>query len=70
VTVVERWSQEEAEKEYEKTLRRLAAERPTADAKWSRVKIVRIDSQGNEQEALLEGDWFIFDARDAKEEWR
>lgn len=66
MTVVERLSQEEVEREYEEALKGLADERPAPDTRWSRVKILRIDGEGNEQEAPLEGDWFIFDARDAK----
>ncbi|MCP4643497.1 MAG: hypothetical protein GY851_23820, partial [bacterium] len=66
MTVVERVPQEEVEKEFEKALHELTAERPAADAKWSRVKMIRIDSGGEEHEGLLEESWFLFDARDAK----
>jgi len=66
MTVVERLSQAQAEEEYQRSLKDLAPAGPGTDAKWSRVKIIRIDAEGDEQEALLEGDWFIFDARDAK----
>ncbi len=66
MTVVERLSQEEVESEFEKSLDEQTAERPAAEAKWSRVRIIRIDAGGEEQEALLEGSWFLFDGRDAK----
>ena len=66
MTVVERVSQADVEKEYEKSLKQPGGEPPVADAKWSRVKLVRIGPDGKEQEALLGGPWFIFDARDAK----
>jgi hypothetical protein len=66
MTVVERVSQAEVEKEYEKSLKQPGDEPPTAAAKWSRVKILKISPGGKEQEALLGGPWFIFDARDAK----
>ena len=66
MTVVERISQEEVEREYEAALSELTTDRPAADAKWSRVKILKIDAEGNEQEVSLEGEWFMFNAKDAK----
>jgi len=66
LTVVERLSQEDVEKQYRNVLQELTAERPATGRKWSRVKVLRIDAGGREQEALLEGGWLIFDARDAK----
>jgi len=66
MTVVERLSQAQAEAEYQRSLRDLATTSPATDAKWSRVRIIRIGAEGNEQDAPLEGDWFIFDAQDAK----
>lgn len=65
-TTVERLSQAEVEAEFARSLQDVATEPPTAEAKWSRVKIVKIDADGVEQEALLEGPWLIFDGRDAK----
>ena len=66
LTVVERLSQIQAEEAFEKSLRERATERPDPDARWSRVKILKIAPDGAEEEALLEGAWFIFDARDGK----
>ncbi len=66
MTFVERVSQDEAEKQHDATLAGLATERPAEDAKWSRVKIIKIDAEGNEQDVWLEGEWFIFNATDAK----
>jgi hypothetical protein len=66
MTVVERVPQAEVERQSRDVLRHPAGNPPATDAKWSRVRILKINPNGTEQEALLGGRWFIFDARDAK----
>ena len=59
--------------EYEQIVEELAEEYPEA-ADWRssdhphlyRVRITKIDQEGNEETAFLEGDWFIFDGSDGK----
>ncbi len=65
-TVVERVSYAEVLNEFEKELEDRTNDRPDPEGKWSRVKIVKISPSGRRKEAFLEGDWFIFDARDEK----
>ncbi len=66
MTVVECVPQAEVERQSREVLGQTAGNPPATDAKWSRVKILKINPDGTEQEALLGGQWFIFDARDAK----
>ena len=62
-----------SEAEYEGALQELAAEYPAA-RQWRqadaphlyRAKITKTDAEGNEETALVEGDWFIFDGDDEK----
>lgn len=65
-TVVERVSYEEVLHHFERELSSRTDQRPDPEGKWSRVKIVKISPTGSRKEACLEGDWFIFDARDEK----
>lgn len=66
IPVVERLSFEQVQQEYNQTLAEFTDQLPDPDGKWSRLKIMTIDNQGNEYEAFLVGSWFIFDARDEK----
>lgn len=66
IPVVERIPWDEVKREYEKSLEHLAAKEPDPNGKWSRVKILEINADGSQGEAILEGSWLIFDARDAK----
>lgn len=75
-TVIERVPYEEVERQFEKELKDKTSERPEREGKteldrkltreWTRVKIVKISPEGNREVAYLHGDWFIYDARDAK----
>ncbi|TVS20445.1 MAG: hypothetical protein EA424_03950 [Planctomycetaceae bacterium] len=66
LTTVERLSFAEVEREFEGTLKDLTDRTPDPEGKWSRVNLLHIRPDGSEQMVTLEGDWFIFDGRDAK----
>jgi hypothetical protein len=66
LTVVERVPYEEVLALYEKHLKSFSEKEPDPEGKWSRVKIVRIAPDGRMHQQVLVGDWFIYDARDAK----
>ena len=66
LTVVERVPYEEVLAQYEKQLESFSDQKPDPEGKWSRVKIVRIGPDGKMEQRVLVGDWFIYDARDAK----
>lgn len=66
MTTVERLPLAEVEREFARTLKDLTDRIPNPEGKWSRVKILHIRPDGSEQVVTLEGDWFIFDGRDAK----
>lgn len=51
---------------YEKELKSFSDQKPDPEGKWSRVKIVRVGPDGAMEQRVLMGDWFIYDARDAK----
>lgn len=66
MTTVERLSLAEVERIFAGTLKGLTDRTPNPEGKWSRVGILHIRPDGSEQKVTLEGDWFIFDGRDAK----
>ena len=66
LTVVERVPYKEVLELYAKHLSTFSDQKPDPEGKWSRVKIVRIGTDGAMEQRLLLGDWFIYDARDAK----
>jgi len=66
LTTVERLDLAAVTAEFEKTLQPLTTERPSPEAKWSRVRITKLGPDGARQETVLQGDWFIFDTRDQK----
>jgi len=66
LTVVERVPYQEVLALYEKQLRSFSDQKPDPEGKWSRVKVVRIGPDGTMEQRVLMGDWFIYDARDAK----
>jgi len=66
LTIVERVPYQEVLKLYGKQLRSFSDQKPDPEGKWSRVKIVRIKPDGTMEQRVLMGDWFIYDARDAK----
>ncbi|MHC4402796.1 MAG: LamG-like jellyroll fold domain-containing protein [Planctomycetota bacterium] len=66
LTVVERVPYQEVPALYEKQLRSFSDQKPDPEGKWSRVKIVRIGPDGGMEQRVLMGNWFIYDARDAK----
>ena len=66
MTVVERVPMPEVEKQFGATLKGLTKERPDPKAKWSRVRILKINADGTEESALVAGPWFLFNTQDAK----
>lgn len=66
LTVVERVPYQQVLALYEEQLKSFSDQIPDPEGKWSRVKIVRIGPDGAMEQRLLMGDWFIYDARDAK----
>jgi hypothetical protein len=66
LTVVERVPYQEVLALYEKQLKSFSDQKPDPEGKWSRVKIVKIGPDGSMEQRALMGDWFIYDARDAK----
>ncbi len=66
LTLIERVPYQEVMDLFDRQLRSFAGKEPDPDGKWSRVKIVKIGSDGAMEQRVLAGDWFLFDARDAK----
>jgi len=76
-TIVERVPYEEVLRQFEEELKDRTDQRPDHKHKdvgngrawtrmWTRLKIVRISPDGNRKQAVLEGDWFMYDAFDEK----
>ena len=66
LTVVERVPYQEVLDLYERQLKSFADRTPDPEGKWSRVELVRIGPDGAMEQRVLMGDWFVYDARDAK----
>ena len=66
LTIVERVPYQQVLALYEEQLKFFSDQKPDFEGKWSRVKIVRIGPDGAMEQRVLMGDWFIYDARDAK----
>ena len=66
ITEVERVPFEEVKRIYENTLSEFTDERPDSEGKWTRLKVIFLDGEGNKEMAYLGGPWFMFDAGDMK----